>query len=276
VRSFLGVSHRALGLVVGVWLTLSTSGCQSVSVNPPEITTLRIASATSLRPMLEDLTQQYRKGNAQIIFDLQFSDSAISQAALLNGETDIAGLSWPSAMTPPPQIKTFPVARDGLAIVVNPRNRTSNLTLLQLKALYQGEILSWKAFKGQDLEPVLVSREEGSGSRVTFENAVLGEDRVTLSALVMPSSSAVVDYVARHEAAVGYVTMAALTQTVTAVAVEDVLPTQDSVSRGLYPLTRLLALALPADPKPTAQAFTDYVLSPAGQAIVARFHARVR
>jgi phosphate transport system substrate-binding protein len=105
---------------------------------------------------------------------------------------------------------------------------------------------------------------------------VMGEDPVTLTALVMPNSQAVVDYVASDPYALGYVSMAYLDSKVRAVTVEGLLPTPETVSRGEYHLTRELILLSRPDASPQVQEFLNFAVSPAGQSIVAQDYGRVR
>ncbi len=160
--------------------------------------------------------------------------------------------------------------------MVHPRNTIPGLTLLQLHALFRGETSDWSTLKGASSETVIVSREDGSGTRAAFETLAMGGERVTLNALVMPTSQAVVDYVASHRGAVGYVSTGALTDGVRAVPVEDVAPTASAVRSGVYSLGRVLYLYTPNPAPPATQAFLDFVLSPAGQAIVARHLVPIR
>ena len=162
------------------------------------------------------------------------------------------------------------IARDGLAIIVNPQNTITNVTSLQLRALYRGETLDWGAVGGSGGDPVVISREDGSGSRMAFESLAMDGDRVTLNALVMPTSQAVVDYVASHRNAVGYVSTGVMTDTVRAVPLEDIPPTTATVRAGEYRLGRVLYLYAPQPATPEIQAFLDFVLSPAGQTIISR------
>jgi phosphate transport system substrate-binding protein len=189
----------------------------------------------------------------------------------------VAAVSWkPDDEEAPSDLQIIPIARDGLAIIVNPQNTITNVTSLQLRALYRGETLNWGAIGGSGGEPIVISREDGSGSRAAFESLAMGGQRVTLNALVMPSSQAVVDYVASHRNAVGYVSTGIVTDTVRAVPVEAIPPTAETVGSGAYRLGRVLYLYAPQPAPPAVQAFLDFVLSPAGQAIVSRRLTPVR
>ena len=203
--------------------------------------------------------------------------TAIGIQELRGKEIDLAAVSWKAdAEEPPDDLQVIPIARDGLAIIVNPQNTITNVTSLQLRALYRGETLDWGAVGGSGGEPVVISREDGSGSRAAFEALAMGGERVTLNALVMPTSQAVVDYVASHRNAVGYVSTGVITDTVRAVPVEEFPPTAATVRSGEYRLGRVLYLYAPRPAPPEVQAFLDFVLSPAGQAIVSRRLAPVR
>jgi phosphate transport system substrate-binding protein len=101
----------------------------------------------------------------------------------------------------------------------------------------------------------------------------MGDDRVTLNALIMPTAQAVVDYVARHPAAVGYVSLAQVGDGVRVLPVEDVAPAAEQVQAGAYHLGRLLYLYVKTSPSADVRGFLDFVLSPAGQEIVAGHHA---
>jgi phosphate transport system substrate-binding protein len=227
--------------------------------------------------VLAELAVAYQARHPDVLVDVQNGGSAIGVGRLVAGAVDLAAVSWQENDTRPPAgFTAIPIGRDAVAVIVHPQNRVKGLTLLQLRAIYRGEILDWTAFGGPAEEPVIVSREDGSGTRAAFAALAMAGDRVTLNALVMPTSAAVVDYIARHRAAIGYVSMAGLTDTVRAVPVEDLLPSAANVRSGAYHLSRVLYLYA-ADPAPSAtQAFVNFVLSPAGQTIVARHHVPLR
>ncbi len=260
-----------LGLLV--LLLLALAACTARGSETPAPTALRIAGSTTMAPVLNELAAAYQTRQPHVLVDVRGGGSGAGMAELRRGTVDLAAVAWlaPDAAAPA-GLDAVPVGRDAVAIIVHPQNPLPGLTILQLRALYRGETLDWAALDGAGGEPVLVSREEGSGTRAAFEALVMGGDRVTLNAIVMPNTSAVVDYVARHRNAIGYVSAAALTEEVRVVPVEDVLPT---AANQAYHLMRTLYLYMPAR-SAKARAFVDFVLGRAGQAIIARHHTAIR
>jgi phosphate transport system substrate-binding protein len=145
-----------------------------------------------------------------------------------------------------------------------------------MRALYKGEVLDWAALEGAPGEPIIISREDGSGDRQAFESLVMGGERVSLSALVLPTAEAVANYVAEHPAAIGYVSMAQQNDAVHVLPIEDLAPSAESIRSGAYHIGRLLYLFAPERPSPQARSFMDFVLSPAGQEIISRHHVALR
>jgi phosphate transport system substrate-binding protein len=257
--------------------TLVVAACGSTRVTTPAPATLRIAGSSSLEPVLKELAAAYQAGHPQTVVEVHGGGTTIGIQELQGSEIDLAAVSWRSDDEKlPDDLQIIPIARDGLAIIVNSQNTITNMTSLQLRALFRGEILDWGAIGGAGGEPLVISREDGSGSRTAFESLAMGGERVTFNALVLPTSQAVVDYVASHRNAVGYASTAVLTDTVRAVPVEEVAPNAATVRSGAYRLGRVLYLYAPQPTPLETRAFIDFVLSPAGQAIVARRLAPMR
>ncbi|HEX9114704.1 MAG TPA: phosphate ABC transporter substrate-binding protein [Anaerolineae bacterium] len=252
---------------------LLLAGCRSALIAPAPVT-IQVVGSTSFTATLHDLAAAYQARHPNVSVAIEGTGSTDGLRALAAGEADLAAVSWqfPKASIPD-GLEAVPVARDAVAVIVNPANTIKGFTLLQIKALYQGETLDWSALSGPAGEPVLVSREDGSGTRAAFESLVMASERVTLNAIVMPSSQSMVDYVATHPMAIGYVTMAEVSNRVRAVKVEDAAPVAASVQTGAYHLTRLISLYRRPG---AAQGFVDFVLSPAGQAIVAQRQVPIR
>lgn len=255
---------------MGLLLLVSCRG----PVEPPQPVHLKVAGSTSMQPLLEELAQAYTERYEHVTIAVEGRGSLTGIELVRQGQVDIGMTSWKE-----PEDASFwstPIALDGIAIVVHPQNRVEGLTLLQLKDIFFGRVWDWRDVGGRAGEIVVISREDGSGTRAVFEELVMNGKRVTPAAVVMPSSRAVVEYVAEHPEAIGYVSMGYLSPKVKALKIEDVSPTPESVRRGEYYLFRPFFLITRQEPTGEVKALIDFVLSPAGQSIVGRKYGRVQ
>lgn len=172
------------------------------------------------------------------------------------------------------------VALDGLAVVVNPKNPVSKLTLSQLGDIFSGKITNWKEVGGQDQKIVILSREVNSGTHVYFKEHVLrkndpnSKEEFAPSALMLPSSQAIADEVAGNSSAIGYYGMGYISPKQKPVLIakdknsEFISPTIENVINGKYPISRPLFLYANGEPTGLVKKFIDFVLSKEGQEIV--------
>ena len=228
-----------------------------------------------MQPLVEDLAQAYVKRHEYVTFDVQGGGSRLGIALARENQTDIGTASRTPTVKEERDSETgakrlwwTAIAQDGIALVVHPQNTVGGLTLPQARDIFFGRILDWKEIGGTPGEIAVVSREDGSGTREVFEEMVMGEKRITLTAIVMPSSEAMVEYVARHPTAIGYVSMGYLSPQVKALQIEGVSPTPEDVQSGAYPLTRPLYLLTGQEPTGEVKAFIEFALSPTGQAVL--------
>lgn len=269
--------YAFLRLVTGLLLALALGGCGGSGNTPARSSIVRISGSTSMTPALQELAAAYRGHHPQTRVEVLGNDSQAGLRELEANRVEIAAISWhPAGQEIPAGLQAIPFARDGIALILHPSNRVVGLTLAQIRSIYRGEVLDWQAVGGPAAEPAVLSREDGSGTRAAFEAAVMPGEQATLNAQVMPTTRAVVDYVARHPAAIGYISMSAFTETVRAAPVEDLLSTPANIRSGAYHLTRYLYLYAHAAPDPDTRRFLDFVLSPEGQAIIARYHVALR
>lgn len=202
-------------------------------------------------------------------------DIAMSSRNIKQKEVDLAKQKGIS----PYEIK---VSLDGLAVVVNPQNPVSKLTLDQLADIFTGKIKNWKQLGGADSQIVILSREVNSGTHVYFKEHVLRKnnpnstEEFAPSALMLPSSQAIADEVANNPAAIGYYGMGYISDKQKTVAIakdhnsEFVAPTIDNVVTGKYPISRPLFLYTNGEPQRLVKKFVDFALSKKGQEIVAK------
>lgn len=238
---------------------------------------LQATGSSAMEPLVSDLAAAFGEQSAVVSLEVTGLGTRYGLEALRRGETDFALASWlPDDLDRGWQ--TTAIARDGIAVIVHPVNRVDGLGLLQLQDLFSGRTDEWEAVGGLRTQGVVqpVSREEGSGTRMGFETLVMAERKVTPLAVVASSSQAVVDWVASHPDAIGYVSMGYLSPKVKALKIEGELPTPETAGRASYPLTREFWLVTSAPPSEAVQEFANFALGPAGQQIVGQRYGRIR
>ena len=201
-------------------------------------------------------------------------------AALLNGTTDVASSSRPIKPDEASKVKQkfgvdaveTVVARDGVAIYVNEANPVKQLTREQIKAIYMGDVKSWKEVGGPDAPIVLYSRENNSGTYVFFKEHVLENGDFAPEAQTLPGTAAVVNAISKERFGIGY-GGAAYAKGVKELPLvgadgKPYLPTADHVKSGRYPLARPLFVYTRGAPAGEAKQLIDFCLSSEGQGIV--------
>jgi phosphate transport system substrate-binding protein len=259
--------RRAVSVIwcVIVMLAGMLTACSAAA--RPAQTMVRIAGSTSMTPLLQALAEAYTARHPGVRFDIQGGDSAAGLVLLQNGEADLAAVSWKGEDRGVTSLRLewHAVAGDALAIIVHPSNSLEEITLEQVGRLFAGWYAAWPEVGGSGGTVQVLTREEGSGSRQALADLAMGSQLFTQSALIVPSSQAVVEWVAAHPEAVGYVSSLWLTPAVKPLSIEG-----QPLASEAYPLKRRLYLvASPASGRP-ARDFVQFCLSPEGQDIVRR------
>jgi len=230
--------------------------------------------------------EAYMQLHPEVRISVTGGGSGTGIAAMINGTVDIANASREMK---PEEIEAakangiipeeYPVARDAIAVVVNPTNPVSALTLQEISDIYTGKITNWGQIGGEDRPIVLLSRESNSGTYVYFlENVIrLGKKESTLlfspETLLMPSSEGISAEIRRNPNAIGYDGLGYVTadQKMLAIAHDAdgsyVLPSVDSVNDGSYPISRPLYMYTAGEPKGQVEAYLNWVLGE-GQSLV--------
>ncbi|MBU0663476.1 MAG: PstS family phosphate ABC transporter substrate-binding protein [Proteobacteria bacterium] len=278
---------------IAVLLLLLQASCDSGKKEPAKGES---ASGTSSQKMISvkgSDTMVHLTSSWAEQFMAQHPDSQISVtgggsgtgiAALLNGTTDICassreiqGKEKELAVQKKIDLVEHTVARDGLAIIVNPANSVADLSMEQLRKIFIGEYANWKDVGGSDLPIIVLSRESSSGTFVFFQEHVLKKADYTPKARLLAGTSALVQSVQADQGAIAYVGLAYALDAKTKVKIvavksaDDaaaVLPSDETVRAGHYPVARPLYLYTNGSASPEVQAFIDFSLSAAGQKIV--------
>ena len=161
------------------------------------------------------------------------------------------------------------LAYDGIAIIVNPANPVKDLDVETIAKIYTGEIKNWKEVGGKDAEIVLIGREAGSGTRDGFESITDTEDKCAYRQ-ELTSTGDVITTVASNPNAIGYASLASVKDTVKALTVDGVAPSEETIKDGSYVVQRPFVLVTKKDKalSKSAQQFFDYITSKEANEII--------
>ena len=162
------------------------------------------------------------------------------------------------------------LAYDGIAVIVNPENPVSDLSVEMISKIYTGEITNWSEIGGEDTEIVLIGREAGSGTRDGFESITDTEDSCKYRQ-ELTSTGDVITTVAQNPGAIGYASVASVKDSVKAVSVDGITPTEAAIKDGSYVVQRPFVLVTKSDSElsEAAQKFYDYITSVDANDIIA-------
>lgn len=249
---------------------------------------IKIAGSTTVLPLSQVWAEAYMGKNPGVSISVAGGGSGTGISMLLNGTCVIANSSRDAK---PKEIATArdankklvgtKLAKDGLAIIVNPANDVKNLSISQLNALYSGKWDNWSQVGGANKRVVLVGRDTSSGTYGFFQEAVLGGKAYAKSMLSMPSNAAVAQAVAQSKDAIGYVGVAYADQfeksgKVKILAVSKtqadagIKPTDANVMSGKYPLFRYLMAYTIGSPSGVTGDFMKWCTGPEGQKLVGK------
>jgi phosphate transport system substrate-binding protein len=220
-----------------------------------------------VQPFAEKLAEIFMHQHPQALINVQGGGSSAGIYAAGQGAADL-GTSSRELVAAEKDLREIPIAYDGIAVIVHPSNPLTNLTLAQLKEIFQDRLKDWGAL-GLKPHPIhLITREEGSGTREAFEHLVMGKAEITPAALVQDSNGAVRELVAGDPQALGYISAGLVDDRVKALAIEGILPTSENIKKRTYKLVRRFLLVSRTPPAGLGQAFVNFILSPQGQKIL--------
>ena len=221
--------------------------------------------STSMQKVINTLGEAFMNENKGITFTYNPTGSGSGIKAVQEGRCDI-GLSSRALKAEEKEagLKETVLAYDGIAIIVNPENPVSDLTLEQIAKIYTGEITNWKDVGGNDAEIVLIGREAGSGTRDGFESITGTRDACKLDQ-ELTSTGGVIEAVAGNVNAIGYASLSAVEgkDTVKAVTVGGIACTEETVLDGSYAIQRpfVLVTVEGRSLSECAQKFFEYITS---------------
>ncbi|MEZ0536574.1 phosphate ABC transporter substrate-binding protein PstS family protein [Caldicellulosiruptoraceae bacterium PP1] len=236
---------------------------------------ITIAGSTSVQPLADELAKYFMQLYPKVTIDVQGGGSSVGIKSAKEGIADI-GTSSRELKPDETGLKEFKIAEDGIAIVVNPKNPISDLTVEKIRDIFSGKIKNWSELGGKNSKILVVTREEGSGTRGAFEEIIMGKTTITNNAVVQPSTGAVKTTVSQDENAIGYISLGVLDSQVKAVKVNGVEATEKNARLNKYTIKRPFLFLTKTNPTGVVKEFIDFVLSPEGQAIVSKNYITVK
>lgn len=246
-------------LIIGVMAAAMLAGC-GAKTNGGTVST---DGSTSMEKVIGALGESFMAANKNTSFTYNPTGSGSGIKAVLEGRCDI-GLSSRSLKDEEKAqgLSETVLAYDGIAIIVSPENPVAELSLEQIASIYTGEISNWKDVGGNDAQIVLIGREAGSGTRDGFES-ITGTEDACKYRQELTSTGDVITTVSQNPDAIGYASLASVKDSVKALSVGGVTPSENSVKDGSYVIQRPFVLVTKDGTalSETAQMFFAYITS---------------
>ena len=223
--------------------------------------TVNTNGSTSMEKVMGSLIEAFASVQPNVNVQYTGSGSGAGVTGAQEGTCDI-GLASRDLKSDETGVKQITVAKDGIAIVVNPENPVADLTLDQIAKIFTGEITNWSEVGGNDAEIAAIGREAGSGTRDGFESITDTKDACVYQN-ELTSTGEVIANVASNPNAIGYASLSAVDDTVKAITVEGVAPSEATVLDGTYKIQRNFNFILNESTQlsDAAQAFVDFATS---------------
>ncbi len=254
---------KFMTMLIALGMSAALAGCgETASTADSTMQTVSTDGSTSMEKVIGYLSEAYMSENSGTKITYNPTGSGAGIQAVSEGRCDI-GLS--SRDLKPEEAETLDaevIAIDGIAMIVNPQNTVSDLTIEQIGKLYKGEITNWSELGGADAPVVLIGREAASGTRDGFES-ITGTEDMCKYTQELTSTGDVVQTVSTNPNAIGYASLASVKDSVKLLSVEGVTPTTDTIQNGTYKIQRDFVFVTPKGKElsSAAQSFMDYAAS---------------
>lgn len=259
------VTAVVVSMVGGAFVGCSSKDKESAAV------TISVSGSTSVGPLMEKIAEKYESENKNVTVEINQVGSSAGIKDTING---VAGIGMSSRELKEEEKKDVTgtiIAYDGIAVLTHKNNPVKNITIEQLKDVYTGKITNWNQITGgKDAPIVVVSREEGSGTRTAFEELVkYKSEELVKTATIADGSGSIKTTVAGNENAIGFASFEYIDNTVNALTLGGVKPEANLVKSGEYKLSRPFILATKtSNDSENDKKLIEYILGTEGQKIV--------
>ena len=262
----------ALLLLCGMGTALAAAPAAPLDAFKGQKGVIDIAGGTAHIPVMKEAARQIMEANPQVRITVAGGGSGVGVQKVGEGIVQIGntGRALKPAEVEKYGLVSFPFAIDGVAVAVNPANKVEGLTKAQIKDIFSGKVANWKDVGGADAAISLYVREDGSGTRETFEERAMDKGTSAAGANVVNSNGAMKTAISQDPNAIGYVGIGHLDKSIKGVNVDGMAPSQENAASGQYTVTRLLYMNTKGEPQGITKGFVDYIFTPAGQEIVSK------
>ncbi|TCJ03774.1 phosphate ABC transporter substrate-binding protein [Cytobacillus praedii] len=233
--------------------------------------TVSISGSTSVGPLAEKLAEKFKDKNEKINIEV---NQIGSSAGITNATSGVSEIGMSSRDLKEEEkangLKETIIAYDGIVVVTHPSNKVKDLTLEQVKQIFTGEVTNWSQLGGEDMEIVVVSREDGSGSRDAFQEIVgYSSGELIRNAIIASGNGNIKTTVATNKHAVGFISFEYIDDSISTLQIDGVEATAENVLQQKYSLSRpFLFVHKEENLTDAGLQFIDYILSSDGQTIV--------
>ena len=240
-----------------------------VMINPTENhERIDVVGSTSVQPLAEKLAGEFMKTHSGIKIYVQGGGSGMGIRSTDQGLADI-GMSSKSLSDDEKQnITEVKIGKEGIVIAVSNQNNVNELSIEQIRDIFNGKITNWEEVGGSPGPIHVVTREEGSGTRSAFESIVMDGTKIVNTAIVQSSTESVKQSVASDTSAIGFVSFAHMSNDVKALSVDGVSPSDETITSGEYSLQRPFLFLIKGEIAGDVKTFLDWVKSPQGREII--------
>ena len=258
---------KLICIALSAALTLCLAACggesEKVEAGAALSGTVSTDGSTSMEKVVGGLGEMFMEMNSGVTFTYNPTGSGSGIKAVQEGRCDI-GLASRNLKAEEAEsgLTETVLAYDGIAVIVNPENPVSDLDVATIAKIYTGAVTNWSEVGGNDAEIVLIGREAGSGTRDGFESITDTEDACQYRQ-ELTSTGDVITAVSQNPGAIGYASVSSVKDTVKALTIAGIAPSNETILDGTYVIQRPFVLITKADTQlsAAAQAFFDYALS---------------
>lgn len=256
-------------LILGTCFTAAACGNAAADGSASAGGEINGGGSTSVQKIVNAVGEEYSAQNPDVTFTYSGTGSSDGIKGATEGTYSFGCASRELKDEEKAGLVEVTFAYDGIAMITHPTNAVKDLTMAQLKDIYTGKITNWSEVGGKDAPIVVVSREDGSGTRSAVEELIEFEEELKKDATIKEGNGNVQTTVAANENAIGYVSLTFVDDTVKKLNVEGIEATVDNVLNKSYPISRpFLAVYNEEKVDDATKAFLDFLVGDEGQKIV--------